>query len=51
MAADPVHDQHQLGVIEEELIEQVVQGEQIIGQAARVVNDIVQPELGLNQAR
>ena len=49
--AHPVHHEHPLGVIEEELNEQVVQGEQIVGQAERVVNDVNQPELGLDQAR
>ena len=49
--ANPVHDEHPLGVIEEELNEQVGQGEQIAGQAERVVNDVNQPELGLDQAR
>ena len=49
---DPVHDRDPLGVIEEELNERVVQGEQIIGRAERVVNDIDRPELGLlDQAR
>ena len=50
--ADPAHDRDPLGVIEEELNEQVVQREQIIGRAQRVVNDIDRPELGLlDQAR